>query len=149
MGRWWRPFGIDLVTYKVRIYYGCLVLVSYIICYYYYPFDFLFWDLLSFHVITYRCFHENLHKLFIIFYMLIEVHLKHQFGIWVQSRKENQILRLNLNLYWVILKLRTFSWWLWDPDFTCSGFFMERVLGVVPYDVRGASPHQLVSGVVS
>jgi hypothetical protein len=33
--------------------------------------------------------------------------------------------------------------------FSGSGFIMERVLGVVPYDVRGASPHLLVSSVVS
>jgi hypothetical protein len=33
------------------------------------------------------------------------LHLKYQYRCWVQSRKEDQILRLDLNPYWVIFKI--------------------------------------------
>jgi hypothetical protein len=68
--------------------------------------------------------------------------LKYNIGIWVQSRKEDQILRLDLNPYWVIFKLLTFSRWLWDPGLQVRDWVLTRALGAVLRDIRGASPHQ-------
>jgi hypothetical protein len=54
------------------------------------------------------------------------MHLKYSIGIWVQSRKEDKILRLDLNPYWVIFKLLTFSRWLWDPCITGAGLSVDE-----------------------
>jgi hypothetical protein len=69
-------------------------------------------------------------------------------GFWVQSRKEDQILRLDLNSYWVIFKLLTSPRWLWDPGIFRFGILLEWVLGTVLRDDRDASLHLHVSRVV-
>jgi hypothetical protein len=53
---------------------------------------------------------------YIYIHIVILYYIKNtNIGIWVQCRKEDKILRLDLNSYGVIFKLLTFSWWLWDP----------------------------------
>jgi hypothetical protein len=49
--------------------------------------------------------------------------LKHGINIWVQFRKEDQILMPDLNPYWVIFKLLMFPRWLWDPGISVRDLF--------------------------
>jgi hypothetical protein len=81
--------------------------VLYILYYIIISTDFLFWVYLSLHVIHIGVF-SNAHKILLYLYIFIIMHSKYSIGIWDQSRKEDQILTLNLNLYWVILNYSRF-----------------------------------------
>jgi hypothetical protein len=76
------------------------------------------------------------------------MHLKHSIGIWVQFRKEDQILRLDLNSYWEILKITHVSTVVVGSRYFRFGIFLERVLGTVLHDYRDASLHLHVSWIV-
>jgi hypothetical protein len=71
---------------------------TYILYYIIISTDFLFLVYFSFHVIHVGVF-SNVHKILLYSYIFIILHLKYSIGIWVQSRKEDQILRLDLNPY--------------------------------------------------
>jgi hypothetical protein len=114
------------------------VFFSYYILYYIKLFSQIFLFILGFLIITchrilgiLRRLHkyfQKLDKCIFIYIISYKVQKKYQFSIWVQSRKKNQILRLDQNPYLVIFKLLIFSRWLCDDS--------------------GASPHQHVSRVV-
>jgi hypothetical protein len=72
--------------------------VLYILYYISISTEFLFRVYLSFHVIHIGVF-SNVHKIVLDLYIFNIVYLKYSIGIWVQSRKEDQILRLDLNPY--------------------------------------------------
>jgi hypothetical protein len=121
--------------------------VPYILYYISISTEFLFRVYLPFHVIHIGVF-SNVHKIVLDLYIFNIMHLKYSIGIWVQSMKEDQILRLDLNPYWIIFKLLTFPRWLWDPDIFRFGILLEWVLGTVLRDDRDASLHLHVSRVV-
>jgi hypothetical protein len=94
---WWSATGLYI--------FGCLnfsYFIFYIILLF--PQILYFRVYLSFHVIHIGVF-SNVHKILLYLYIFNIMHLKYSIGIWVQSRKEDQILRLDLNPYWVIFKI--------------------------------------------
>jgi hypothetical protein len=101
------------------------IFVLYILYYISISTEFLFRVYLSFHVIHTGVF-SNVYKIFLYLYIFNIMHLKYSISIWVQSRKENKILRLDLNPYWVIFKLLTFPRWLWDPGITGAGLSVDE-----------------------
>jgi hypothetical protein len=84
----------------------------------------------------------NVHKISLYLYIINTIHLKYSIGVWVQSRKEDQILRLNLNPYCVIFKLLTFHGGCGIQEFQMRDSVWMRVLGAVLHDIRGVLPHQ-------
>jgi hypothetical protein len=76
------------------------------------------------------------------------MHLKYSIGIWVQSRKVDQILRLDLNPYWVKFKITHVSTVVVGSRYFRFGTILERVLGTVLRDDRDTSLHLHVSRVV-
>jgi hypothetical protein len=106
------------------IYTGVLILVPYILYQYFHKF--FISGYLSFHVIHIGVSFQTCIKHYYYLYIFNIVYLKYSIGIWVQSRKEDQILKLDLNPYWVIFKLLTFSRWLWDPDITGAGLSVDE-----------------------
>jgi hypothetical protein len=95
---------IGLVIYNLDVYFGCLIFILYILYYIIIFINFLFRVYLSFHVIHVGIF-SNVHKILLYSHMIIiftydyYIILKYGIGICVQSRKQDQILRLDLNLY--------------------------------------------------
>jgi hypothetical protein len=86
-------------------------------------------------------FSQTVHKMLLYSHDYYIV-LKYNIGIWVQFRKEDQILRLDLNSYRVIFKLLTFLRSLWDPGTSVRDLYLMRVLGAVLRVIRCVSPHQ-------
>jgi hypothetical protein len=72
--------------------------VLYILYYFSISIYFLFRVYLPFHVIHIGVF-SNVHKILLYLYIFSIMYLKCSIDIWVQSRKEDQILRLDLNPY--------------------------------------------------
>jgi hypothetical protein len=87
-------------------------------------------------------------KYYYYLYIFNITHLKHSIGIWVQSREEDQILRLDLNPYRVIYKITHVSTVVVGSRYFRFGIFVERVLGTVLRDDRDVSLHLHVSRVV-
>jgi hypothetical protein len=71
--------------------------VLYILYYISISTEFLFRVYLSFHVIHISIF-SNAHKVLLYLHIFNIMYLKYSIGIWVQSRKEDKILRMDLNL---------------------------------------------------
>jgi hypothetical protein len=86
----------------------------------------------------------------ILLYLPINIilHFNISIGFWVQSRKEDQILRLDLNPYRVIFKIIHVSTVVVGSRYFRFGILLERVLGTVLRDDRDALLYLHVSRVV-
>jgi hypothetical protein len=81
--------------------------LNFILYYYFHIFSILVLFVISCHSCRYFL-KRAWNNITSIYINSIIMHLKYSICIWVQSRKEDQILRLDLNLYWVILNYSRF-----------------------------------------
>jgi hypothetical protein len=136
---------MGLVNLQTGYLFGCLIPYLIFILYYY------FHRISISDFFTISC--HNMHvkctlKYYYIYSSILYCILNTTIGIWVQSRKEDQILRLNLNLYRVIIKITHVSTVVVGSRYFRFRIFLERVLGTILRDDRDASLHVHVSRVV-